>query len=135
MLSKKLSNEYRILTNELGLQFKKKSWRAADLAIYKKADLKDHPLDNKYLPIPPKIVIAVDTKASFENFNTPMDYYTKKTDALLNFGVEKVIWIFTDAKKIMVAVKNTQWLIDDWTADVEIMEKLSVNIENLLKEI
>jgi hypothetical protein len=26
--------------------------------------------------------------ASFEDFNTPMDYYTKKTDALFNFGVE-----------------------------------------------
>jgi Uma2 family endonuclease len=134
LLGKKLSGDYRILTNELGLQFKKKSWRAADIAIYKKADLKNHPLDNKYLPIPPKIVIEVDTKASFENFNTPMDYYTKKTDALLNFGVEKVIWIFTDAKKVMTATKNTQWVIDDWKVDVAVMENLNVNIEKLMEE-
>lgn len=33
-----------------------------------------------------------------------------------------------------MAVKNMQWVIDDWTADVEIMENFSVNIENLLKE-
>ena len=134
LLGRNLCGDYRILANELGLQFKKKSWRAADLAIYKKADLKNHPLDNKYLPIPPKIVIEVDTKASFEDFNTPMDYYTRKTDALLDFGVEKVIWIFTDAKKVMVAAQNTQWLIDNWSAEVEIMEILRVNIEKLLEE-
>jgi len=36
-------------------------------------------------------------------FNTPLDYYATKTDALLDLGVHKVIWIFTDARKVMVA--------------------------------
>ena len=34
----------------------------------------------------------------------------------------------------MIAAKNTQWLIDDWTTEVEVMKNVSFNIEKLLKE-
>jgi hypothetical protein len=44
-----------------------------------------------------------------------------------------VLWIFTDTKKVIVAVKNTQWVIEDWTVEVEIIENLGVNIEKLLE--
>lgn len=133
-LGKLLPHEFQVLTNEVGIQFKKKSWRAADIAIYEKAKLKDLALENKYLTIPPKVVIEVDTKASLEHFNTAMDYYYKKTDAFLDFGVEKVVWIFTDARKVMVAEKNQPWLTSNWSDTVEVMENISFTLETLVEQ-
>ena len=57
-----LPEVYEVLTNELSLQFSKKHWRAADIAIYHKEQLRNIPLQNKYLEIPPKIVFEIDTK-------------------------------------------------------------------------
>jgi len=37
---------------------------------------------------------------------TPLNDYSTKTDALLDFGVHKVIWIFTDARKVTRAEKG-----------------------------
>ena len=34
-----LGGEYEVLTNEIGIQFEKRAWRAADIAIVKTTDL------------------------------------------------------------------------------------------------
>lgn len=129
-----LPKTYRVMTNELGLQYSKKGWRASDIVVYEKEKLKAIPLNNKYMPIPPKIVIEVDTKAAFDNFTTPMDYFTQKTDDLLNFGVEKVIWIFSATHKIMLAEKGKNWTISDWNQDIQLTSEINLNLETLLKE-
>jgi len=125
--------KYRIMSNEIGLKFAKKSWRAADLAIYEKASLKDVPLDNKYLEVAPEIVIEIDTKANLEEVKNPLGYYQEKTDQLLNFGVKKVVWIFTDTKKIMIAENIDDWQITSWRLDIEIVDGVNVNIADLIK--
>jgi len=125
--------KYRIMSNEIGLKFAKKSWRAADLAIYEKASLKDVPLDNKYLEVAPEIVIEIDTKANLEEVKNPLGYYQEKTDQLLNFGVRKVVWIFTDTKKIMIAENIDDWQITSWRLDIEIVDGVNVNIADIIK--
>ena len=60
-------------------------------------------------------------------------YFHKKTDELLAFGVEKVIWIFTDSEKIMVSEKNKDWQIINWTKDVVVMEGLAINLKKLIE--
>jgi Uma2 family endonuclease len=86
------------------------------------------------MPIPPRIVIEVDTKASFEDFTTPMDYFNQKTDDLLNFGVEKVIWIFTASRKVMEARKGENWIISGWQQEIPLLENISLNLEKLIQE-
>ena len=134
LLISKIGKKYTILTNELGLQFKDKGWRAADIAIIEKERLKDIQATDKYLSIPPKIVIEIDTKAAIEEAQTALSYFHKKTDQLLDFGVEKVLWIFTDSQKMMVAEKDQNWQIIDWNQQVEIVEGLAVNVGELLRE-
>ena len=90
----KLPNSYQIFTNELGVIHQEGSWRLLDIAIYRKKDLQDVRLENKYLKVPPEVAIEIDTKADIEQFTSAMDYVFEKTDDLLNFGVKKVIWIF-----------------------------------------
>jgi hypothetical protein len=123
---------YEVLTNEVGLQFSSKHWRAADIAVYRKAQLKNIPRHNKYLQIPPQIVFEIDTKADLKRFRTIMDYYYAKTDDLLDFGVEKVIWIFTDARKIMVAEPHASWLTVNWDQPIQVIAGVDVNLQELI---
>lgn len=127
-------SKYEILTNELGLKFKDKSWRAADIAIYEKSDLRNLPLSDKYLEVAPKIVIEVDTKADLSEIPDSFSYYQKKTDQLLDFGVEKVIWIFTDTKKVMVAEPNQNWQISPWDREILILDDAVVTLQKLVEE-
>lgn len=135
LLSKLLDlKQYQIISNEVGLKFGNKSWRAADLAIYEKKTLKGVPKVNKYLEVPPRIVIEIDTKADLEEIRNPLGYYHEKTDQLLDFGVDKVIWIFTDTQKVMTARQYEDWQTTDWNKDVEIMEGIKVNIVRIIDE-
>ena len=134
LLGKKLPEAYRVLTNEIGLQFAKKSWRAADIAIFEKKKLKKSDKGNKYIGVPPEIVIKIDTKASIEEVKDTLGYFYKKTDELLAFGVKKVRWIFTDSKKVMIATKNTNWETHNWDKDIEIMKGIKVNIQQIIDE-
>ena len=133
MLQLNLSDEYEVLTNELGIQFEKKAWRAADMAIVKTADIEQVETKNKCLRFAPEIVIEIDTKAELSDLKNPLNYYQEKTDELLAFGIKKVVWIFSETEKIMVARAGEKWEISNWTEDIEIMEGVVVNIANLLK--
>ena len=134
ILQLNLSDEYEVLTNELGIQFEKKAWRAADMAIVKTADIEQVETKNKYLRFAPEIVIEIDTNAELSDLKNPLNYYQEKTDELLAFGIKKVVWIFSETEKVMVARKGEKWEISNWTEDIEIMEGVVVNIAKLLKK-
>ena len=126
-----LGKDYFIFSNEIGLQFSKNSWRAADIAVIRKSESEE--INDKYLSTPPEYVIEIDTKADLKEIENPLGYYQEKTEDLIKFGVKKVIWIFTDTKKIMVAEKDSKkWEIIDWDQDVEFIEGLNINIQQIL---
>ncbi len=133
LLYKHLEQDYYILTNELGLQFSKGNWRAADIAIYKKSQIEPNNITNKYTKIPPEIVIEIDTKAEIEEVKDTFTYYNLKTDQLLEFGVEKVIWIFTDSQKVMLATKDKNWELLSWDKQIHVLEDLQINLEEIAK--
>lgn len=136
ILSLKLDRRFILISNEMGLLFKKKSWRSIDIAIYSRKKLRtlDVKLDEQYSKIPPKIVIEVDTKAHFDNASDADYYFQHKTDQLLSFGVERVIWIYTRTEKFMIAEKDKRWETANWTEDLDIMEGIVVNIPQLIEE-
>jgi Uma2 family endonuclease len=119
-------------TSEMGLHLNKGENRACDIAIYEKTQLKNHIFEDKYATIPPKIVIEVDTKANLDEEDEVGNYFHYKTQQLLDFGVEKVIWINTNPKNIMLATAQKPWLIIDWTTEFEIIENLTINLSQLI---
>lgn len=135
LLGMQLDKKYRILTNEIGLQFSPNSWRAADIAIVEKRKLKQQSDPNKYLEVAPEVVIEIDIKASLEQIKDVYGYFHKKTDQLLDFGVQKVIWIFTDSQKVMMAERGKTWQTFDWKNSFEIMQGVSVNVQSILDEL
>ena len=132
-ISQKLSTSHYIFTNELGLQFSKGNWRAADIAIYEKSQIDIKKVTNKYTKIPPKVVIEIDTKADIEDIKDTFNYYNKKTDQLLEFGVERVVWIFTDSKKILIASHKQDWTLINWSKEIQIFENFTINIAKLVE--
>jgi Uma2 family endonuclease len=132
-LNLKLGRKYVVLSNELGLLFSKKSWRLADIAIFDKKELLQAGIKDEYSKLPPRVVIEVDTKAHFETVGEVAAYYHKKTDQLLKFGVERVLWIYTNTEKWMLAEKNKNWETANWTEDLEVMEGIVFNIPTLME--
>ncbi|NPA42339.1 MAG: Uma2 family endonuclease [Aquificae bacterium] len=127
-------SKYTVLTNELGFLYKKGSWRNLDIAIFEKEKVKPYLMEDKLIPVAPKIVIEVDTKADLSRYGSVEEYAHEKTQDLLNAGVEKVIWIFTKTKKVMIAPRREKWVVQNWNEDFEVFEGIRLNIEELLKE-
>lgn len=64
-----------------------------------------------------------------------IEYIENKTHKMLEFGVEKVIWILTYVRKVIVATpNNTTWLMVDWPENIEILDGITFNIQNFLTE-
>ncbi len=127
-------DRYEVITNEAGLHLSKKNNLSTDIGIYETHILKPESLTNQYLSIAPKIAIEVDTKADMSQFVNPMDYYHQKTSKLLEFGTEKVVWVATESKKVMVAMPNQDWFTTDWDKSIALLPDLSINIAALLAE-
>ena len=78
-------------------------------------------------------MVEVDIKIELEDI-TEIDFILKKTQNLLEFGTQKVIWVTSKTKKILIAEKGKDWLLRDWDKDFELIEGIIANIGSFLKE-
>ena len=124
--------KYKILANEIGYIPKPRTRYNLDIAIIERNKIKK--LTGKFLKIPPKIVIEVDTKADLKKFENPQDYFHRKTQDLLNSGIEKVLWIFTKERKLWIAEKGKRWIITDWDDEIKLLDNVEFNLKKLLDE-
>ncbi|MEY4926013.1 MAG: hypothetical protein RI894_449, partial [Bacteroidota bacterium] len=111
-----------VLSGEGGLHLSHSDNLSLDFTIFETTQLDFANLKNKYIDFPPKCVIEVDTKAQIEVANN-VNYYTRKTKKLLEFGVPEVVWIFTETKTIWLAKPNTAWLIVNWDDEITVMNQ------------
>jgi hypothetical protein len=118
--------------SEPGVKFGKKDSVSNDIIIYNAAD-KSRMFTNEYFDFPPVIAVEVDTKAALGDLSWQHDYYYRKTERLLEFGIEKVIWIFTELRKIQVAEKGKPWIVVDWQDTVDVLPGCSLNLWKLIE--
>lgn len=57
-----------------------------------------------------------------------------KTGKVLDFGVERLIWILSQSGKLVVAEKGKTWEIFNWDEEIEFMNGIKFNIARYLKE-
>ena len=112
--------EYWVLAGESGVHLDKNNNLATDIAFYPKKALTWATAKNKYINIPAEVVIEIDTKAD-PDILEEMNYYTGKTQKLLDFGVKQVIWVYTDYKKVTIANKGKTWLTMNWEDDFTLL--------------
>jgi len=125
--------KYLIFTNEAGLHLDKGSNLSGDILIYERDSLPITNINENYFSLPPKIVIEVDINIDTASLGTE-GYVHNKTKKLLDFGVEKVIWVTTPAKTVLIARANEDWQIKDWNKDIDILEQVQINIGAYLNE-
>lgn len=124
---------YLLATNESGIHLEKGNNLSNDIAIFDKAA--GLTLTDKYFTVPPKIAIEVDVRIEPEEFDgKESGYVYEKTERLLAFGVERVIWITTHPKKIFTATQSAPWLIQNWDATVPVLDDITLNLAALLTE-
>lgn len=127
--------QYVITTNEVGFLYSKKSWRALDIAIFRRADIKAERHSTAYVKTAPKIVIEVDTKAEVKEHGDLFGYLTEKTEDLLTAGVERVIWILTETRKVVVAEPNTPWLLAKWSDSIPVVDDVTMQINQFMEQL
>lgn len=126
---------YKYLYNEIGVQIDRKKWRACDIAIYQRERLKDYTFTNKYIDLPPDFVIEIDTKADLNKYKYQHDYFIEKTRQLHEFGVRKVIWIFTENHPIIWESDSVDAITihQSWNVDITITEGITFNLTRLIE--
>lgn len=124
-------DKYTILSSESGLHLDKRNNLAGDVLIFDNDALPIESVGEHYIDVPPKVVIEVDIMADPEDMDTDT-YLFKKTQKLLDFGVERVIWVTTKTRKVTVATPNSDWQVKDWNKNVEILEEIIFNVGEYL---
>ena len=124
--------KYEILYSELGLHLELKNNLAADIAIYNKSDISANDITDKYMTKPPRVIFEIDTKADVSNFNDVLEYLEVKKNKLIDFGVEKILWVLTKSKKIIVISRDKKWTFTNWKDEVVIIDDLKFSLQNLI---
>ncbi|GAB4002506.1 hypothetical protein GCM10028807_61240 [Spirosoma daeguense] len=123
---------YWVVTNEPGLHMQVGDNLSNDIAVFAKEDVT---VKGKFFDVAPKVVIEVDIKVDLEAFPAmEQDYIHKKTQAMLDFGTERVIWITTQSQKVLVATKGENWLTLNWDSTIPVIDNVTLNVAAILTE-
>ncbi len=53
---------------------------------------------------------------------------------MLDFGTERVIWVTTHSRKVLIATKGESWITQDWDKTVPVIDTVTLNINQPLIE-
>ncbi len=135
-LSKALDMErYYILPGEIRFHFRRGSWRSIDLAVFEKEKIEPFIFQEKPLSVAPKVAVQIETKADLSRYGNIEEYAHEKTKDLLDGGVERVVWIFTKTKRVLLAEEGKDWKVQSWEKAFEVLEGIKVNLKDLIEEV
>lgn len=123
---------YNVHTSEPGLHIDNRNNLAGDILIYERSIQTPDKINTKYSTVPAFIHIEIDISADLEDLED-LEYLSKKVNKLFAFGTKKIFWIFTMARKVLVATPGNDWVWINWGKDVEIMNGHHFNIGSYLK--
>ena len=126
-------NLYEIVTNEIGLHVTLGNNLSSDIILYDAQDAVNYRFDEHYFDVAPKMVIEVDVKIDLEK-KSDVDYIAEKTQTLFDFGVKRVIWVFTAKRKVVLAQPQEDWIIRDWAKDFDIIEGHAINLMAMIEK-
>lgn len=119
-------SRFFVLTGEPGVHIDHRDNLANDVALYDQTVLTPDKISKKYTDVPPKVTIEVDVDADLTEM-TETGYIYRKTRKLLQFGVEKVIWVLTEAQAVLIATPERIETVE-WSRDVELLDGHAFNI-------
>lgn len=127
-------DNYWVLTGEVGSHLALRKNASHDLVIIEKRLLPPGKVSNRYANVPAKVVIEIDTAVEYGNDLPVEQFVQQKTQQTLDFGVEKVIWIFTATQKVMVATRGADWTISDWSKTIDVLDGVQFNLAEFVEK-
>ena len=128
-------SRFVVATNEAGFRTGRRSWRNLDIAVFDRQQLLQEGVDEKYVQTPPKVVIEVDTKADLQKYEDLLSYVIEKVQDLHQAGVERVVWILTRNRRVVIAEQQeAEWKIVPLDEGIELMEGIQCNVAALLRQ-
>ena len=87
----------------------------------------------QYFETPPNVFIEIDLKIDKSDyFVSEIEYFHKKTEQLLQWGVEKVIWVFSSSKRVLMADNLQKWEFNSWDINFNVIDDVEINVWELL---
>lgn len=134
MLRQLDEKKYWFASNEAGVHLDHRNNLSHDVAIYERAVLTPDKINTQYVSVPAKVAIEIDVKADISKV-ADFNYINRKTKKLLDFGSEKVIWVFSGSQQVMIAERAADaWLTMDWHRDLELLDGQRFNIGQYLSD-
>ena len=125
-----LEKGFEMTTGELGLNLPEQNKRGADISFFRSEELE---LKESFSDLSPEIIIEIDVKADTGK-HSEMEYVLEKIEDYQDFGVQKIIWIFTKTQNIIIADSSRPRITENWDKDVEVVESISFNLNKILGE-
>jgi hypothetical protein len=124
---------YWVVSNEAGLHISRGNNLANDIAVFDKASIKDV-FSRNYADVAPKIAIEVDIKIEADQFPSPTEYIRRKSEKMIEFGTERIIWILTADRQIMVTDGSGEWTAYEWDKTIPVFDDYQFCLNDLLKQ-
>ncbi len=124
-------NMYLPMTGEIGLHLGNRNNLSGDIMLYHIGQIEK--FTKRYFDVPPLLQVEVDVEIDTENISQNL-YVTRKTQRLLEFGVKKVVWVFTATQSVWVAEPEQDWRIINWNKEIELFEGISMNLGGYLSK-
>lgn len=125
---------YRVGRGEVGIHLGPNENMGLDIAVFERAMLSSDQIGGKYANVAPRLVIEIDIniETAPHSNNLFEDYAMLKIKRLLEFGVQKVIWIFTKSRMVFIAEPEAKWFFDSWEHEIELMDGIRFNVYDTL---
>jgi hypothetical protein len=123
--------KYWLGGNEAGLHLGHKNNLSTDLGIFLKEKVT---LTTNYFEVAPEVSIEVDVKIDVNTLGEKLEYIFEKSEEMILFGTQKVIWILTKPKKIFIIEKDETTKVFDWNNEIKIIDGIVLNLKSLLEE-
>jgi len=124
------NNKYFISTNNLRFLEKENLWFISDVVIFDKGNFF---LNSQSTKILPKIIFKIDSKEESNNFLETRKRQKREINQLINLGVEKIIWIYSDAQIVKIRTPKKNEILD-WDNEIPITKDFSINIQKIVDD-
>ncbi|MEM1122583.1 MAG: hypothetical protein AAGJ18_19220 [Bacteroidota bacterium] len=123
--------KYDLTVGEQGLSLKKSLLRAVDIAIFteENIDIKS----NHYSKKPPVVAFEIDLKGEFDTPEKLQQDHQRKIKQLFGFGVEKIIWIYTNEEEVKIITPAAEQTFS-WDKDINVLNQYTINIQEIIKK-
>lgn len=128
--------KFYVFVGEGGAHLDHRSNLSLDVTVYDKSVLTPGKITTKYVDVPPKLVIEVDVNVELPDKTQDLfeEFVLRKVRRLFEFGTERVIWVFSKSKTVIIASPGGHWEVQDWDKDLELWPGISANIVHHLQK-